>query len=99
MREELRAEIEHYQQLQCKFRKACSQVILLNNRVQDENIRYLRAVKSNRKSYRYVGRLKLATLEGVRDMIYHYAANAGDELDAMQDKFVAMGIMAEEYSN
>ena len=94
----LKPEIDHYHQLQRKFRKACKQVILLNNQVQDSNIRYLQAVKSNRKSFRYVGRLKLATIEGVRDMIYEYAARAADELDTMQDKFVEMGIMEEAYT-
>ena len=94
-REAMRGEIEHYQTLQRKFRKACSQVILLNNRIQDAQIRYDRAVKANRKSYRYVGRLNLATLEGVRNMIYEYAARAADELDTMQDRFVEHGIMDE----
>ena len=96
--EDLRPEIEHYQQLQRKFRKACSQVILLNNRILDGQIRYNRAVKANRKSYRYVGRLNLATLEGVRNMIYEYAARAADELDVMQDKFVELGVMEETFS-
>ena len=96
--EDLRPEIEHYQQLQRKFRKACSQVILLNNRIQDGQIRYNRAVQAKRKAYRYVGRLNLATLEGVRNMIYEYAARAADELDVMQDKFVELGVMEETFS-
>ena len=95
VQEAMHQEIEHYQQLQRKFRKACSQVILLNNRIQDAQIRYDRAVKANRKSYRYVGRLNLATLEGVRNMIYEYAARSADELDTMQDRFVELGIMDE----
>jgi hypothetical protein len=86
-------EIEHYNQLQRKFRKACSQVILLNNRIQDAQTRYDRAVGQRRKSFRYVGRLHLVTLEGVRNMIYEYASRAADELDALQDKLVFLGLM------
>ena len=89
--EAMEREIERYEQLRSKFRVACSQVILLNNRINDAHIRYDRAV--HRKSYRYVGRLNVATLEGVRNMIYEYAARAADDLDAMQDRFVEQGIM------
>ena len=86
-----------YHQLQTKFHKACSQVILLNNQIQDAQIRYDRAVKQGNKSYRYLGRLKLATLESVRNVIYEYAARVGDEIDDLQDRLVDMGLMEEEY--
>ena len=95
VREAMNEEIEYYNQLQCKFRKACNQVILLNNKILDGQIRYQRAVKANRKSYRYLGRLSLATLEGIRNCIYEYAARAADELDSMQDRFMELGIMEE----
>ena len=83
--------------MQRKFRKACSQVILLNNKIQDAQIRYNRAVTNGQKSFRFIGRLNLATLEGIRNMIYEYAARRADELDAMQDRLVALGLMEEEF--
>ena len=90
--------LSEYLQCQQKFRKACSQVILLNNQIQNAQIRYDRAVKDGNKAFRYMGRLKLATLEGVRNTIYEYAARLGDEIDAQQERLVDMGLMEEEYS-
>ena len=90
--------VSEYFQCQQKFRKACSQVILLNNQIQNAQIRYNRAVKDGNKAFRYMGRLKLATLEGVRNTIYEYAARLGEEIDAQQDRLVDMGLMEAEYS-
>ena len=38
-----------------------------------------------------MGRLNLATLEGVRNMLYEYAADKADMLDDMQDRLLASG--------
>ena len=88
-------DLDQYNHLQKKFRKACSQVVLLNNKIQDAQVRYDHAVKGGKKAFRYVGRLNLATLEGVRNMIYEYAARAADTLDRMQDRLVEQGLMTE----
>ena len=92
-----REELEQYDLLQKKFKKACSQVILLNNQILEAQIRYDRARENGQKSHRYLGRLKLATLEGVRNMIYRYAQERADQLDAMQDRLVAVGLLQEEF--
>ena len=89
--------INHYTQLQGKFKKACSQVILLNNHITDAQIRYNRATKENNKAYMYQGRFKLMTLEGVRNTIYEYAAKLAAAIDEEQEKLVAMGLMEAEY--
>ena len=89
--------IDQYSQLQGKFQKACSQVILLNNQITEAQIRYSRANKTGNKVYMYQGRLKLMTLEGVRNKIYEYAAKLADIIDEEQEKLVAMGLMEEEY--
>ncbi len=56
-----------------KFRLACSQLILINNMIEECEVRYHRAENANRRSFRYVLRLRLCTLEGVRNMFYEYA--------------------------
>lgn len=51
-----------------KFQRACAQVLLLNNMVQDLQTRYDRAVAQNMRQYRYTLRLRLCTVEGLRNM-------------------------------
>ena len=89
--------MDQYSKLQAKFQQACSQVILLNNKIVDANVRYTQASKSTNKTFMYTGRLKLMTLEGVRNTIYEYAARLADVIDEEQEKLVAMGLMQEEY--
>ena len=67
-----------------KFRNACSQLILINNQIDETETRYNCSQAENRRSYRYILRLKLCTLEGVRNMFYEYAYAKADELEKMQ---------------
>lgn len=69
-----------------KFRRACSNLILINNLIDEVEVRYNRAVAADRRSYRYILRLRLCTLEGVRNMFYEYAYSRADELEKMQLK-------------
>ncbi|KAJ8318701.1 hypothetical protein KUTeg_003792 [Tegillarca granosa] len=54
-------------------RKACEQIIALNRKLQSVSIRYQKATKDGRRSFRYSLRLRLATIEGVRNMYYEFA--------------------------
>jgi len=56
-----------------RFRRSCEQIILLNNKLEDLQLRYDKAKTDNHKSYRYNLRLKMATVEGVRNTYYEYA--------------------------
>ena len=67
-----------------KFRLSCSQLILINNLIDETEVRYNRSQAVNRRSYRYILRLKLCTLEGVRNQFYEYAYAAADKLEKMQ---------------
>lgn len=82
----------NYRQMQKKFKHACKQVVLLNNRIADVQLRYDRAVVANLRSWRYVTRLNLASIEGVRNMFYDYACQRADELDAMQEQLQNYGV-------
>ena len=55
---------------QTRFRKACIQLKLLNKQLTDMNDRYTRAKDDNFRCFRYNLRLKLAVIEGVRNMYY-----------------------------
>lgn len=56
-----------------RFRRSCEQIVLINEKLQELQYRYNRAKKTNRRSFRYSLRLKLAATEGVRNMYLDYA--------------------------
>ena len=92
----IQQEVDQYDAMQAKFQKACNQVILLNNWIQDAQIRYDRALHENCRSFRYTLRLQLMSLEGARNMFYEYASRKAEELDSMQDRLRAQGISSIE---
>ena len=75
-----------------KFQRACAQVLLLNNLVQELQTRYDRAVLDNRRQYRYTLRLRLCTVEGLRNMYYEYACQSADEIEALEDTMRQLGV-------
>ena len=84
--QEMCAEIRHVNK---KFRIACAQLVQLNNLIEELEARYNRANRDNRRSFRYSLRLRLCTLEGVRNMIYEWASERADELEDMMAKFAS----------
>ena len=75
-----------------KFRKACSQVLLLNSLLNCFQSRYDRAAKDNLRTYRYHLRLRLCTSEGVRNAFYEYATQMADRIETMESRLEQMGI-------
>lgn len=63
-----------------RFRKACDQIVLLNQKLGAVQKRYKSAKNDNNRSFRYNYRLKLAVIEGVRNMYYDYAYAKADEV-------------------
>ena len=72
------------------FRRACSQVILLNHKIEAAKTRYDRARAVKRLSFRYTNRLKLTSMEGVRNLIYEHASAKCEENEALQAKLMEM---------
>lgn len=56
-----------------RFRRSCEQIILLNQTLGNLQNRYDRAKKTNFRSFRYNLRLRLAVVEGLRNVYYDYA--------------------------
>lgn len=75
-----------------KFQRACAQVLLLNNMVQELQTRYDRAVAQNSRQYRYTLRLRLCTVEGLRNMYYEYACQSADEIEVLEDTMRQLGV-------
>ena len=63
-----------------RFRKACDQIVMLNQRLGDVQKRYKNAKRSNNRAFRYNLRLKLAVIEGARNMYYDYAYVKADQV-------------------
>lgn len=59
--------------VQNQFRSACDQIVLLNKRMEAVLFRYNAARDSANRSFRYKLRLRLAVVEGIRNMFYEYA--------------------------
>ena len=56
-----------------KFKRACEQILQLNRKMDDMQYRYTKAKQENHRSFRYSLRLRLAVVEGLRNMYYDYA--------------------------
>ena len=65
---------------QLKFERACQQIVLLDQKIKDLEVRYKRAVRRKQNSFRYNLRLKLSVFTGIKMMYHHYAGTKADEL-------------------
>ncbi|KAH3731136.1 hypothetical protein DPMN_057142 [Dreissena polymorpha] len=75
--EELERKEEH-------FRRACDQIVLLNERLCSSAFRYKHARRNDMKSFRYPLRLRLSVIEGIRNMFYEYAKQKAVEVQCLR---------------
>ena len=68
-----------------KFQKACIQIVLLNKQLENFKGWYSKAKEDNLRSFRYNLRLKLAIIEGVRNMYYDYAYMKAEKVAALSN--------------
>ena len=78
-------------QMDSKFQKACRQVLVLNNFLRQLQIRYDRAARDNLRTYRYALRLRLYTVEGLRNSLYEYATMKADEIEQLGEEMRKLG--------
>lgn len=60
------------------FRRALSQVMVLNRVIAELQRRYDMAMKQHARNFRYSQRVRIAVTEGVRNMFYEYARQKAD---------------------
>ncbi len=84
--EEIQELIYKLRDMNRKFRLACSQLILINNLIEETEVRLQRAKVAGRHSHRYILRHKLITLEGISCMFYAYAYGRAEELEVLQQE-------------
>jgi len=63
-----------------RFKRACEQVVLLNDKLEGLQRRYDKARQENHRSFRYNLRLKMASVEGVRNAYYEYACEKAEKI-------------------
>ena len=70
---------------QFQFRRSCDQIILINQALGSLSYRYRKAKATNTRSFRYPLRLRLAVVEGIRNMYYDYAKQKAAEVQNLRD--------------
>ncbi|KAH3720143.1 hypothetical protein DPMN_063037 [Dreissena polymorpha] len=78
--------LETLQESERKFRKACTQIQILNNQLEDIKTRYKKAKTDGFHRFRYNLRLKLAVVEGVRNMYYEYAHAKAEQVALLRHR-------------
>ena len=76
-----------------RFRKACDQIVLLNLQLSEIQKRYKDAKDRNVKPLRYKLRLRLAVIEGVRNMYYEYAYCKANEIADMRQQLYGENVI------
>ena len=84
-----------FQHLDAKFRISCHHIKMLNREIENTQVRYDRSFSASQRTFRYSQRLKLATLEGMRNIYYEYACRCADRLEELQDVLIERGLMSE----
>ena len=64
-----------------KLEKVCHQIVLLNNIIEDLLVWYNRSESANSGTFQYSLRLRLVSLQMVRDVFHKYAVTLADDLD------------------
>lgn len=70
------------------IKRACDQMILLNDKLGNMKIRYERTVKVNIRSFRYPLRMKIVTIEGVINTYYEYIMLKQKEVEELRYIFL-----------
>ena len=69
-----------------KYRRARTQMIILNQRIEALIVRHQRSSDEKKKLFCYIIRMQAATVEGVRNMFYEYAKRLCGDIDYLQEK-------------
>jgi len=82
-----------------KFDRACQQIALLDQKIRDLEVRYKRAVKNKKNSFRYNLRLRLSVVTGVKMMYHHYASTKAEELSRIRRQIRNAGTLSNSESS
>lgn len=69
-----------------RFKKACEQIVQLNYSLDALQQRYNKAKKDNHRSFRYSLRLRIAVVDGMRNMYYDYAHKKAEAIAELRQE-------------
>lgn len=69
-----------------RFKRACEQIVQLNYSLDALQQRYSKAKKDNHKSFRYSLRLRIAVVDGMRNMYYDYAHKKAETIAELRQE-------------
>lgn len=69
-----------------RFKRACEQIVQLNYSLDALQQRYNKAKKDNHKSFRYSLRLRIAVVDGMRNMYYDYAHKKAETIAELRQE-------------
>ena len=69
-----------------KFDRACKQILKLDQKINDLQNSYTNAIESDRKSFKIVYRMQLATLEGLHEAFIEYIERKVNEIRDLKIK-------------
>ena len=75
----------HYRQGLVKFNQVCHQISQLNAFLDQQLLRHHQAKVTRQKSFKYTLGMRIAVVEGVRDMFLEYASRKAEELDELHE--------------
>ena len=81
-----------------QFRRSCDQIVLINQTLKQLTFRYKKAKTENSRSFRYPLRLRLAIVEGVRNMYYDYAKQKAEEVQNLREELLEQSTSSVEGS-
>lgn len=69
-----------------RFKRACEQIVQLNYSLDALQQRYNKAKKDNHRSFRYSLRLRIAVVDGMRNMYYDYAHKKAESVAELRQE-------------
>ena len=69
-----------------RFKRACEQIVQLNYSLDALQQRYTKAKKDNNRSFRYSLRLRIAVVDGMRNMYYDYAHKKAETIAELRQE-------------
>lgn len=69
-----------------RFKRACEQIVQLNYSLDALQQRYNKAKKDNHRSFRYSLRLRIAVVDGMRNMYYDYAHKKAEAIAELRQE-------------
>lgn len=81
----------HFVSVETAFNKACDQIRHFNEQLDGLQVRLDRAERDSQRGVLYSLHLKLSVMEGVRNMVFEYAAHLADDLMQTQCQLLLTG--------